>query len=228
MFNLIETLYNLADNIHSQRLFHFYKNKKIDCVIDVGSHKGEFISKVIRNKNLPIFSFEPQKKIIKILKKNTRQYNIKKYFNYALSDFDGKINMHINVLSSTSSLLKTNEFSFWIKFKKFILGNKLYSGIQKTEVRKMDDVLKNNLKIYKKILIKIDVEGLEAKVLKGSYNIIKSKNIAFIQIEHSNFNIYRNKNNADYYLNKYGYVKRKIFTFPFLNFSDVIYEKKVY
>ena len=90
----------------------------------------------------------------------------------------------------------------------------------------MDDILKNNLKTYKKILIKIDVEGLEGKVLKGAITTIKSNNIAFIQIENANFNIYKN-NNPYYYLKKYGYVRRKIFTFPFLNFSDVIYEKKV-
>ena len=229
MFNLIEKIYNFADNFHTQRLFLFYKNKNIDCLIDVGSHKGEFILKVIRDNKLPIFSFEPQIKIAKILKKNTVQFNIKKYFSYALSDFNGKMNMHINTLSSTSSLLKTDESSFWIKFKKLLLGNKLYNGIQKTEVRTMDKVLKNNLKNYKRILLKIDVEGLESKVLKGAIQTINYNQIAFIQIENANYNIYNNQknNNPNYYLKKYGYKKIKTFTFPFLNFSDVIYEKEI-
>ena len=115
---IIEKIYNFADFFHAFRLNKFYKNQVIDAVIDVGSHKGEFINLVIKNQNLPIFSFEPQKSIRDELIHNTKDFNVKQYFDFALSDFEGKKNFFLNSLSSTSSFIKPNNKNFWIKFKK--------------------------------------------------------------------------------------------------------------
>ena len=65
---LVENIYNFFDLFHTWRLRKFYSEKDFDLVIDVGSHKGEFINRVI-NKYIPIYSFEPQRQVRKSLKK---------------------------------------------------------------------------------------------------------------------------------------------------------------
>ena len=224
---IIEKIYNLLDIYHSFRIYSFYKNKKIDCVIDVGSHKGEFITKVIRNKKIPIYSFEPQIRVIGELKKNTKRFNIKKYYNFAVSDFNGTVELQLNEMSSTTSLLKSNQSSLWIKFKRIILGNKLYIGIQKTKVIQLNEIFRDRLKKYKCMLLKIDVEGNEINVLKGAKKILINRNVTFVQVENARNNIYESNNQGSVhkFLINNGYTKVKSFLYPTLSFSDDIYLK---
>ena len=83
---IVENIYNFFDSFHSRRLRKFYSKRNFDLVIDVGSHKGEFIYKVI-NKRIPIYSFEPQSKVRDYLKKNTLNNNVIKYYEYAISNY---------------------------------------------------------------------------------------------------------------------------------------------
>lgn len=224
---IIIKIYNLFDKYHSFKLYSFYKNKNIDCVIDVGSHKGEFITKVIRNKKIPIYSFEPQIRVIGELKKNTKRFNIKKYYNFAVSDFNGVAELQLNEMSSTTSLLKSNQSSLWIKFKRIILGNKLYNGIQKIKVIQLNEIFRDRLKNYKCILLKIDVEGSEINVLKGAKKILINTDLTFVQVENARNNIYESNNQEKVYkfLINNGYTKVKSFLHPTLSFSDDIYLK---
>ena len=225
---VVEVIYNFFDKYHSKRLNSFYKDKPIDALVDVGSHKGEFIIKVIGDKSLPIFSFEPQRSVRKELQINTKCYNIKSYYDFAVSDFNGEIDLYLNTLSSTSSVFQSDESSLWMRFKKNLLGGNLYSGVQKTKSVTLDEIMLDSLCEFKCVLLKIDVEGAELAVLKGARKLIESNNIAFIQIESANYNIYDEKNNADpiSYLNELGYSVDKRFLFPLMNFTDVILRKQ--
>ena len=166
---LVENIYNFFDLFHTWRLRKFYSEKDFDLVIDVGSHKGEFINRVI-NKYIPIYSFEPQRQVRKSLKKNTSKNNVLTYYEYAVSNYEGFIDLYINNMSSTSTIKKTNSSSNWVKFKNYILGGKASSQIEKVQVTTLDKLLFDKL-ASKKILLKIDVEGAELEVLKGSENI---------------------------------------------------------
>ena len=60
----LELLFNLFDRIHLARIIKFIKKFEIQYFIDVGAHKGEFLTYLLKLKNIKkIYCFEPQKKI---------------------------------------------------------------------------------------------------------------------------------------------------------------------
>ena len=225
--SIVEKLYNLADRFHSARIKKFYSNYDIDLVIDVGSHKGEFINSIVEN-HTPIYSFEPQTSVREILVQNTSEKNVMEYFDMALSDKKGTVELYLSELTSTSSIKTSDLNNFWIKFKKLILGGNLYSGKEIVTMSTLDDVLLDKLNPNKKILLKIDTKGSEAEVIKESEKIFSKCQIQFVQIESSNYNIYENINSSpSRILEKLGYKKpARKFLFPILNFQDIVFTKK--
>ncbi len=223
---LVETLANLADRYHTKRLKTYYQQKTVDMVIDVGSHKGEFICR-LWNDEIPIYSFEPQSLIRPILIENTKRKNILEYFDCALSDYEGKIELFVNQLTSTTSTRPPDTTSSWMRFKKFILGGNLIVGKEKVRVTTLDKVFAGRLTNAGAILLKIDVEGAEANVVKGAFEIISTYDIAYIQLEQANYHINSSSEqvSAVELLEKYGYRVERKFVFPLLNFTDIVLSK---
>ena len=62
---LIRNVINKIDSIYHQRkIFKILKDLNVKVVIDVGAHKGEFLSYLLKLDNIEkIYAFEPQKKI---------------------------------------------------------------------------------------------------------------------------------------------------------------------
>jgi len=226
---IVENLINIIDIFHQNRIVKYFMKQTIDIVIDVGAHKGEYLKKIRKIKPSKIYAFEPQKKIFQQLKVNTKIFKEVKIFNYACNDKDIKQTFFINSLTSTSSLLKPNENNWWIKFKKFILQkNSLIETMEVIKTKTLDSIIFKELDPYSKILIKIDTEGNELNVLKGSKKILQKRNVLFIQVEVAKNEIYESNNSEklEAFLNKQGYFKCKSFLYPMLNFSDDIYRKK--
>ena len=96
----VEILLNVADKWHTKRIRKFYGNQSIDLVIDVGSHKGEFIDLIVDD-NIPIFSFEPQSSVREKLVENTKSKNVIEYFDCALSTYEGNVEIYLNELSQS-------------------------------------------------------------------------------------------------------------------------------
>ena len=226
---IVENLINLIDIFHQNRIVNYFMKQTIDIVIDVGAHKGEYLKKIRKIKPSKIYAFEPQKKIFQQLKVNIKKFKEVKIFNYACNDKDIKQNFYINSLTSTSSLLKPNESNWWIKFKKFLLQkNSLIETIEVIKTKPLDSIIFKELDPNAKILIKIDTEGNELNVLRGSKKILQRRNVSFIQVEVAKNEIYESNNSEklEAFLNKQGYFKCKSFLYPMLNFSDDIYRKK--
>ena len=203
-------------------------NQTIDIVIDVGAHKGEYLKKIRRIKPSKIYAFEPQKKIFQRLKLNTQKFKEVKLFNCACDDTNSKKTFFINSLSSTSSLLKPNESNWWIKFKKIILQkSSLVESNEVIRTRTLDSIIFEELDPNSKILLKIDTEGSELNIIKGSIKILKNRNVIFIQVEIAKNDVYESNNSKklEAFLNKHGYFKCKSFLYPMLNFSDDVYIK---
>ena len=62
---LLEKLVNFLDKkYHHKRVIRFLNNYEIDSIIDVGSHKGEFLANCIPEISFKkAYTFEPQKNI---------------------------------------------------------------------------------------------------------------------------------------------------------------------
>ena len=225
---VLENLINFLDkNYHHKRIIKYLKNHKIDLVIDAGAHKGEFLINIIPH--VPFkkaYSFEPQLEVFNILKKKLINDERIKHNNLALSEIIEKKIITINKLTSTSSLSEFDNSSVFLKIKNLLLR-------QKNEELNSYEVTTTTIDDYfeeldlSNSLLKIDVEGYELNVLKGSKNTIKK--IKFVLIENQFFNIYKNNNEKDWhdYLMKNKFILIKKFRFPLLHFEDRLYKNSL-
>tara|TARA_Y100000590_G_scaffold124094_1_gene141972 strand:+ start:4718 stop:5440 length:723 start_codon:yes stop_codon:yes gene_type:complete len=142
-------------------------------IIDIGANTGQSIDrfKKLFNKS-KIYSIEPSKYAFNKLKKNYN--NIKDVFlyNFAIGDKNQKkifFDYENNVLSGFNKLNKQNR-----------LKNKLNKQI--VSVSTLDNFCKKN-KLKNIHILKIDTQGNEAKVLKGSSKSIRMGIFNIIELE---------------------------------------------
>ena len=218
-----ESFINILDLYHQNRIINFIKFYKIRYFIDVGAHKGEFLSYLLKLNYLKIYCFEPQKLPVEKLQRISKSRKINLY-NFGLGNKNGYSNLHINKLSSTSTFSKYKNTKY-LKFKNYLLNSpKNYISKYPVKVKKLDNVLKKEK--IRNSLLKIDVEGLELKVLKGSKETILKK-VKFVLIEKQFFNLYRDYSyiKIEKFLKKNNFKILKRFTYPLLNFQDNLYIK---
>ena len=223
--SLIEKILNPLSAFHHKRIFMYLRNLDIDKIIDVGAHKGEFLEKMLKIEKVNSFYvFEPQKNIFNELNNKFDKNKKVTLFNYAMDNEIANKKLKINKLSMKSSLAETNEKSLYLKFINFLLLSKSSFDdeyeIQTNTVDKVFDGI--NLQ---KTLLKIDVEGFEMNVIKGSQ--MKLKEIPFILLENQFGNHFKNNNFNEIirFLSDEKFVICKKFLFPTLHYQDVLFKK---
>ena len=222
---LFEKIINIFDLYHQKRIINYLKKLNLEYFIDVGAHKGEFLSYILSINYKKIYCFEPQKKIFKMLYKNFKNKKNIQLFNLGLAHKNSKIIFYENKLTSTSTFSRSKNTTF-SKVKNLILNsNNSYIDKYPLNVRTLDEIFINK-KIFN-IFLKIDVEGFELNVLKGAKKTL-SKKVKFILIERHFFQLYKGNSTEKVHLflkkNNFKLIKR--FTFPLLHFEDNLYEKK--
>ena len=157
------------------------KIKNINTLIDVGSNKGQFVLLCIKFfPNLLIYSFEPIKEAL-IKQKNLLSFKNNIYFyNTGIGNKNKIINFFITNRADSSSFLTINKSKNYNK-------NYYVKEKRKIKIQKLDQILKNK-KLIKPVLIKIDVQGFELEVLKGSKKILP--NIDYLLLEVSKNQMY--------------------------------------
>jgi len=219
-----ENFINVLDVYHQNRIINFIKPYRIKYYIDVGAHKGEFLSYILKLKYFKIYCFEPQKKAFDKLKIKAKNKRINIY-NFGLGHKNQYLNFHVNKLSSTSTFSKYKN-TIYLKFKNYLLNSsKNYLSRYPVKIKKLDNVLKDEK--IKDSFLKIDVEGFELNVLKGSKQTI-SKKVKFILIEKQFFQMYKNYsyNKIEEVLRQNNFRLIRRFNYPLLNFQDNLYIKK--
>ena len=186
---IVQKLINFFDYFQQKKVFSFLKNRinENSVIFDVGAHHGETIKNFIKNFVFSeIHSFEASYKNFDILKSNYNDKNECKIIlnNFGLSNQKKEFKIHQFSESSSSTLSKINEKSKYFKRKINVLGlskDKNYYENLKVQLDLLDNYFIEK-KINKIDLLKIDTEGHEYYVLKGSIKSLPK--IKYIYFEH--------------------------------------------
>ncbi len=179
-FNYMFKTHNSCDAVPlMESLNKRIKNSKI-C-IDIGANIG--ITTIWMSKNCEkVYSFEPENKNIERFNENLSVNNVNnvELIQKAVSEEEGEAELYLFDSYGHHSLSEEH----------------VSKSINKTIIKtiSLDAFCKQN-NIYKIDFLKIDVEGHELSVLKGSKILLKKKQISLIAFEHSS--ILFSKQNKD-------------------------------
>ncbi len=190
---------------------NYFKNFKVDNIIDVGVANGtNFLLKEFPKARYlfiepnPVFFEFIEKKLLK-------KYN-SKLFKIAAGNDQGKKKMWSS--SGISSFLQRKDYP---------IKEEIEVGINKLDIILKDEILKG------KNLLKIDTEGYELEVLKGAEEILKSIDYLVIELRLANIDTY-NPSEIFHFLYKKNFVFHKImkirYTRDGISVMDVIFVKK--
>jgi FkbM family methyltransferase len=152
------------------------KDNKISLVLDVGANEGQY-GAIIRTigYNSNIISFEPIKSVFQTLFQRSKYAPNWLVRNEALGDFDGYTEINISSFSQTSSIFPATGLASTAYWKSKVK--------EKICVRRLDSLV-NELAIDShRVLLKIDTQGFEEKVLLGCQNILQRNNIILLEVE---------------------------------------------
>lgn len=148
--------------------------RNIKVILDVGANVGQFAERfhaIIPDAK--IYSFEPIKGCFDELKANTAGLNIE-VFNIALGEKEEQIEINISKHTPSSSLLEMAD-----------LHTEVFKGTEFEEketitVKRLDDIAPQLGKL-ENILLKIDVQGFEDRVINGGAETIKKVDTIVIE-----------------------------------------------
>ena len=113
MLFLTKLILEFFDKFTQDKVFKFIKtviDNKINILLDVGSHKGEYIVNIAKSFSINrIFGFEPNPKIYQMLLNKTKEMQNIEVLNCAIGESDGTSILNKNIESSSSSINKLNE-----------------------------------------------------------------------------------------------------------------------
>lgn len=137
---------------------------------DIGSNYGYYSLLVFAlSENAKIFSFEPDPGALSFLRRNKRE-NIE-IIPKAVGEKDGRVNFYSNSAEfsdiSTTDIKNFEDFPLYIPYKEIVVDMVRLDSFCKTKNVKPD-------------LIKIDVEGGEARVLKSMSNLLDSRDLLIV------------------------------------------------
>jgi len=148
----------------------------INTIIDIGAHTGEFSRSIRRLLPHPsIIAFEPLEKPYGELVNRMAEASNFKAFRCALGDCNiMKTDMHRNEFTPSSSLLEMADLH------KQAFPYTAQESSETVEVRRLDDVMAD-MPLIDNILIKIDVQGYEDKVIRGGEKLISRAKVLIIE-----------------------------------------------
>lgn len=157
---------------------------RLDCdvILDVGANCGQFslISR-LANPGVPIIAFEPIPSEAEIFRRVTAGFESIQLHQTALGDKACEAEIHVSRSADSSSLLPIGEMQ-----KRLFRGTDEIGTI-KVPVKLLDD-FKSEWEEYSRILLKIDVQGFELSVLKGSVEALK--HCMYVYVECSETELY--------------------------------------
>lgn len=151
------------------------KKYAVETVIDIGANTGQFALDIHqRIPNATIYSFEPLHDTFLTLTENLQAVQNFKAFNVGLGERNETASILRSSFTPSSSLLPMTE-----------LHKKLYpksSGAtpEIINIKRLDDMV-GSMPITGNLLVKLDVQGYEDKVLRGGKGLISKATILLIE-----------------------------------------------
>jgi FkbM family methyltransferase len=154
---------------------NWVRDAGIKTVLDIGANTGQFTGAV--RAVLPeatIYAFEPLPECCRELKSRFADAPTVCVFGVALGEEDGEVTFHRNVYSQSSSVLELAD-----------LHRQMSPWASKTEpvpvpMRRLDSLLPD-LDLIPPVIIKIDVQGYEDRVLRGGAQVIREARYVLVE-----------------------------------------------
>lgn len=155
--------------------FKWLKALGIDTILDIGANEGQFAD-FLRNTfpDAMIYAFEPLPDCFDTLNARYRSDRRFKAFNLAVSDVSGVVEFHRSPFSQSSSMLPSARFHN--ENFPFAAGETLIT-VNSTPL----DAIADTLEIGSRLLIKIDVQGVEEKVFAGGRKTISRADVVLLE-----------------------------------------------
>jgi FkbM family methyltransferase len=149
--------------------------QNISTVLDIGANTGQFAQRI--HKILPyaaIFSFEPIEGCYNHLVKNMINVPNFRAFNYALGDTDTNMQMHVKDFTPSSSLLPMADLH--VQAFPYTANE----HIEEVKIRRLDGVARE-LDFDGNLLVKIDVQDYEDRVIRGGQSVILQARVLIVE-----------------------------------------------
>jgi FkbM family methyltransferase len=160
---------------HSQGGYAYVSSLNIKTVIDVGAHTGEFAKMITRVlPGVSVICFEPLRREFLQLGSRLRGIPGAQAFNVALGDKEGTLEMYRSARSQSSSVRPM------AGLHKEAFPESARGTRERVEVRRLDGM--EELSLRPEILIKIDAQGYEDKVLAGAECVVAKARAAIIEV----------------------------------------------
>ena len=228
--NIAVIFFDIIDKIFHQKKILLYVKKNIpdlEIFFDIGSHNGSYTDLIKNNfKLIKIIMVEPQKKIFSFIKKKYHKNKNIIMYNFAISNKDSTKTLYINKHDLTTSLSKIDKKNSYLNFKARLFGgsiNEMILSKVKMKTHRLDRIIKKN-KLKKIDLLKIDTEGHELQVLKGTGSFLKKTKFILIEFHNSNIFLDYSADKIHNHLTNNNFKITKIFKFPFTTWEDRIYK----
>jgi FkbM family methyltransferase len=168
------------DLLRRMKIIKFFK---IDVLFDIGANNGQYAVNMRKiGYDNKIISFEPLKSAYEDLEKASLKDDDWIINDYAIGDKDssGVINVSNNSFSSSIlNILSAHTES---------APNSKFIGTQEINIKKIDSVFNSFTNLNDRVMLKIDTQGYEKKVIEGAINSLE--NVLIIQIEMSIVQLY--------------------------------------
>lgn len=159
---------------------------KIDLLLDVGANSGHYAQQMRSNGfDKKIISFEPLKSVFKQLELNSSKDPNWQVENYAVGNED--VTSYINVAANTFSSSLLNMLPTHLESA----PESEFVSKEEIEIKKLDSIIHNFSSPESRVMLKIDTQGYEKKVLEGASDSLN--NIYILQLEMSIIPLYQDE-----------------------------------
>ncbi len=156
----------------------WFVHRKIGTVIDVGSYIGAFSFAIkIMQPEARVYAFEPLEENVKQFELNLKRFPNCLIFPLALGDHSGEVEFWRSEFPASSSVLPMDELH------KIAFPYTANQSRQVVHMEKLDDHLPQ-LVLNGRVLLKLDVQGFEKRVLEGAVKTLKQVDYVLTEVSY--------------------------------------------